>query len=418
MSPKNTQAIEEGILALSERIAELHTTMEQKHDSLVAVVTDLQQRVSSLPSSSVTPPLSVFQMVFSLLASSTPSPSFHQSFLSTVSFKPPKLHLQSFDDTNPLDCLFEADQFFQYYEVSPEQRLDMIAFYIQESILNCFVSGLRVDIQRELIVLRSSSFSQVVSLAKLLEAKLNDLRLPSPSPPCIAVVGLRQPLLLAPPPPKPTFPIRRLSPTEMQEPSAHGLCFNYDGKFALGHRLDELHGAAIFTKLDLRAGYHQVRVAPANIHKVEFRTVDDHFEFLVMPFGLSIAPSIFQAVLNDHFCLFLDRFVLVFFDEIFVYSKDWNSYLLHLREVLQVLSHHMFFIKISKCSFGVSSVEYLAHIISPAGLSVDPSKLQAMADWPTLRSISALRRFLGLTGYYQPFIHQYSSIASPLTDLL
>ncbi|KAL0284508.1 UNVERIFIED_CONTAM: Retrovirus-related Pol polyprotein from transposon opus [Sesamum angustifolium] len=390
MSPKNTQAIEEGILALSERIAELHTTMEQKHDSLVAVVNDLQQRVSSLPSSSATPPPSVFQLASSLLASSTPSPSFHHSFPSPVSFKPPtKLHLQSFDDTNPLDCLFEADQFFQYYEVSLEQRLDMIAFYIQ---------------------------------AKLLEAKLNDSRLPSPSPPCIAVVGLRQPLLLAPPPPKPTFPIRRLSLTEMQKPSAHGLCFNYDGKFALGHRLDELldelHGATIFTKLDLRAGYHQVCVAPADIHKVEFRTVDDHFEFLVMSFGLSITSSIFQVVMNDHFHPFLDRFVLVFFDDVFVYIKDWNLYLLHLREVLQVLSHHRFFIKISKCNFGVSSVEYLGHIISPAGLLVDPSKLQAMTDWPTLRSISALRRFLGLTGYYRRFVHQYSSSASPLTDLL
>ncbi|KAK4387983.1 Transposon Tf2-11 polyprotein [Sesamum angolense] len=238
------------------------------------------------------------------------------------------------------------------------------------------MSGLRADIQRKLDVLWSSSFSQVVGLAKLLEAKLNDSCLPSPSPPCIAVVGPRQPLLLAPPPPKPTFPIRRLSHTEMQEPSAHGLFFNYDGKFALGHRC--------------KAGYHQVRVALTDVHKMEFRTIYDHFEFLVMPFGFSIAPSIFQAVMNDHFRPFLDLFVLVFFDDIFVYSKDWNSYLLHLREVLQVLSHHKFFIKISKCSFGVSSVKYLGHIISPTGLSVDPSKLQAMADWPTLHSISPL----------------------------
>ncbi|KAL0302716.1 UNVERIFIED_CONTAM: Retrovirus-related Pol polyprotein from transposon [Sesamum angustifolium] len=182
--------------------------------------------------------------------------------------------------------------------------------------------------------------------------------------------------------------------------------------------LDELHGASVFSKIDLRAGYHQIRVAPADVHKTAFCTVDGHFDFLVMPFGLSSAPATFQAMMNSLFRPYLRHFVLVFFDDILIYSPTWNSHLTHLTTVLPVLQDNCFFAKLSKCLFGVTSMDYLGHVVSAAGVSADHDKLQVVAYWAPPVSFTSLRAFLGLMGYYRRFVRHYASLAGPLADLL
>jgi hypothetical protein len=162
--------------------------------------------------------------------------------------------------------------------------------------------------------------------------------------------------------------------------------------------LDELHGAKFFTKLDLQFGYHQVRMRPEDVHKTAFRTHDGLYEFLVMAFGLCNAPATFQALMNDVLRPFLCHFVLVFFDDILIYSKTWADHLHHLRTVLDELRRHQLFVKRNKCSFGASSVAYLGHVISTAGVAMDPAKVQAIHDWLAPRSAWAVWGFLGLTG--------------------
>jgi hypothetical protein len=181
---------------------------------------------------------------------------------------------------------------------------------------------------------------------------------------------------------------------------------------------DELGSASIFTKIDLRSGYHQIRVVQEDTDKTAFRTFDGHYEFLVMPFGLTNAPSTFQSAMNDLLRPYLRQFVLVFFDDILIYSRCLTDHLHHLRLILELLSTNKFFAKFSKCASAVEKVDYLGHVISSNGVTPDPDKIQAILDWPVPRSLTTLRGFLGLTGFYRRFVRHYASLAAPLTDLL
>lgn len=180
--------------------------------------------------------------------------------------------------------------------------------------------------------------------------------------------------------------------------------------------LDELYGTKYFTKLDLQSGYHQVHVHPADVAKTAFRTHHGHFEFLVMPFGLSNAPFTFQAPMNFVLKPFLRRCVPVFFDDT-IYSASWTDHLRHLCAVLDVLREHKLHIKRTKCAFATASVQYLGHVISAAGVAMDEAKVEAVQSWPQPRSAQGLRGFLGLAGYYRRFIHDFGVIAAPLTLL-
>jgi transposase InsO family protein len=182
--------------------------------------------------------------------------------------------------------------------------------------------------------------------------------------------------------------------------------------------LNQLHGAKVFTKLDLAAGYYQLRMHPDSVAKTAFTTRYGSFEFLVMPMGLSNAPSAFQRLVNDIFRPYLDKFVQVYLDDILIYSRTPEEHKVHVRKVLQLLKDNHLHVKPSKCKWAVPAVDYLGHTVTGEGIGVDPRKVQAITDWPAPANQQQLYSFLGLANYYRRFIHDYAKIALPLYSLL
>lgn len=181
---------------------------------------------------------------------------------------------------------------------------------------------------------------------------------------------------------------------------------------------DRLQGAQFFTKIDLRSGYHQIRIHPQDIEKTAFRTRYGHFEFLVLPFGLTNAPATFMHLMHQIFRPHLDSFVLVFLDDILVFSKSLEEHRQHVATVLELLKTNHLYAKESKCELFQTSVEFLGHIIDREGVHMMNDKVKAIMEWPAPKSIEEVRSFLGTIGYYRRFIRMFSEIAQPISSLL
>jgi hypothetical protein len=180
---------------------------------------------------------------------------------------------------------------------------------------------------------------------------------------------------------------------------------------------DQLKDEKIFSKIDLRSGYHQVRIKDEDISNTAFRKRYGHYEFTVVPFGLSHAPFVFMCLMNGVFRDYLDKFVIIFLDDILVYSKSEEEHEQHPRMVLQVLRENQLYAKLSKCSFYQEKIHYLGHIISKDGIVVDPEKIKAIRGWSVPKNVTEVRSFMGLAGYYKGFIAGFSRIAHPITSL-
>ncbi|GJZ72895.1 putative reverse transcriptase domain-containing protein, partial [Tanacetum coccineum] len=180
---------------------------------------------------------------------------------------------------------------------------------------------------------------------------------------------------------------------------------------------DQIQGSSTYLKIDLRSGYHQLRVRDEDIPKTAFRTRYGHYEFQVMPFGLTNAPVVFMDLMNRVCKPYLDKFVIVFIDDILIYSRNKEEHADHLRIILELLKKEKLYAKFSKCDFWISIVQFLRHVIDSQGIHVDPAKIEAVKDWASPTTPTEIRQFLGLAGYYRRFIKDFSKIAKPLTEL-
>ncbi|GJT79735.1 putative reverse transcriptase domain-containing protein [Tanacetum coccineum] len=231
----------------------------------------------------------------------------------------------------------------------------------------------------------------------------------------------------------------RLAPLEMQELSNQlqqladrdgslRMCIDYRelNKLTVKNRyplpmiddlFDQLQGSSVYSKIDLRSGYHQLRVRDEDIPKTAFRTRYGHYEFQVMPFGLTNAPVVFMDLMNRVCKPYLDKFVIVFIDDILIYSRNKEEHADHLRIILELLKKEKLYAKFSKCDFWISIVQFLGHVIDSQGIHVDPAKIEAVKNWASPTTPTEIRQFLGLAGYYRRFIKDFSKIAKSLTEL-
>ncbi|KAL8095604.1 hypothetical protein AgCh_036864 [Apium graveolens] len=180
---------------------------------------------------------------------------------------------------------------------------------------------------------------------------------------------------------------------------------------------DQLKGASCFSKIDLRSGYHQLKIKVEDIPKTTFRTRYGHYEFLVMAFGLTNAPSTFMDLMNRVFKQYLDKFVIMFIDDILIYSKTEEDHKEHLRISLETLRKEKLYAKFSKCEFWLKEVQFLGHVVNKEGIKVDPVKIEAVMNWERPKTPTEVRSFLGLAGYYRRFVQDFSKIVVPLTKL-
>jgi hypothetical protein len=181
---------------------------------------------------------------------------------------------------------------------------------------------------------------------------------------------------------------------------------------------DQLKGARVFSKIDLRSGYHQLRIRPLDIAKTAFTTRYGLYEYTVMSFGLTNAPAYFMYLMNKVFIEYLDKFVVVFIDDILVYSKNEEEHEEHLRLVLQKLRDNQLYAKFSKCEFWLKQVSFLSHVITSGGIVVDPGKVRNVLNWEPPMTLSEIQSFLGFAGYYRRFIDGFSKLVKTLTSLL
>nr|GEW63205.1 putative reverse transcriptase domain-containing protein [Tanacetum cinerariifolium] len=177
---------------------------------------------------------------------------------------------------------------------------------------------------------------------------------------------------------------------------------------------DQLQGSSVYSKIDLRSGYHQLRVQEQDVPKIAFRTRYGHYEFQVMPFGLTNTPAVFMDLMNWVCKPYLDKFVIVFIDDIRIYSKNEKEHKEHLKAILELLKKEKLYAKFSKCE---TKVQFLRHVIDSRGIHVDPAKIESIKNWASPKTPTEIRQFLGLAGYYWRFIEGFLKISKSMTKL-
>ncbi|KAI2650775.1 Transposon Tf2-9 polyprotein [Labeo rohita] len=182
--------------------------------------------------------------------------------------------------------------------------------------------------------------------------------------------------------------------------------------------LEQLRSARFFTKLDLRSAYNLIRIREGDEWKTAFSTATGHYEYLVMPFGLANSPSFFQSFVNEIFRDMLHRWVIIYIDDILIFSNSYREHVQHVRAVLQRLIQHQLYAKEEKCEFHQEKIAFLGYIISPKGIAMDDSKVNAVRNWPRPSTLKELQRFLGFANFYRRFIRGFSSVAAPLTAMV